>query len=61
MRDLVSVLPVNEVEKRIGKVPGVERATVNFAKGNAAVHSDEIRQVAVPLTEPTIFREVCHD
>ena len=61
MRDLVSVLPVDELEKRIGKVPGVECATVNIAKGNVAVHYDETRQVAVPLTEPTIFREVCHD
>ena len=37
MRDMLSVLTVDEVEKRIRKVPGVESATVNFAAGNATV------------------------
>lgn len=41
MRDLLSVLTVDEVEKRIRKVPGVESATVNFAAGNATVRYDE--------------------
>ena len=41
MRDLLAVLTVDEVEKRIGKVPGIESATVNFAAGNATVRYDE--------------------
>ena len=41
MRDMLSVLTVDEVEKRIRKVPGVESATVNFAAGNATVRYDE--------------------
>ncbi|MBI3345443.1 MAG: cation transporter [Gammaproteobacteria bacterium] len=40
---LLSVLGGDEVEKRIGKVPGVESATVNFAAGNATVRYDETR------------------
>ena len=39
--DLLSVLTVDEVEKRIVKVPGVKSATVNFAAGNATVRYDE--------------------
>src|ERR1035437_1648485 len=39
--DMLSVLTVDEVEKRIGDVPGVESATVNFAAGNATVRYDE--------------------
>ncbi len=34
-RDMLSVLTVLEVEKRIGKVPGVESVTVNYATGSA--------------------------
>jgi len=41
MRDMLSVLTVDEVEQRIRKVPGVESATVNFAAGNATVRYDE--------------------
>ncbi len=41
MRDLLSVLTVDEVEKRIRKVPGVASATVNFSAGNATVRYDE--------------------
>ena len=41
MRDMLSVLTVDEVEKRIGEVPGVESATVNYAAGNATVRYDE--------------------
>jgi Cu2+-exporting ATPase len=40
---MLSVLSVNEVEKRIGDVPGVESVTVNFAAENAAVRYDETR------------------
>ena len=37
VRDMLSALGVDEVEKRIGKVPGVESATVNYAAGSATV------------------------
>ena len=44
---MLSVLSVDEVEKRIGEVPGVESVTVNFAAGSATVRYDETRlQVA---------------
>ena len=43
VHDMLSVLTVDEVEKRIGGVPGVESATVNYAAGNAAVRYDETR------------------
>ena len=43
VHDMLSVLSVDEVEKRIGKVPGVESATVNYAAGNATVRYDETR------------------
>jgi len=43
VHDLLSVLTVDEVEKRIVKVPGVESATVNFVAGNATVRYDETR------------------
>ena len=41
--DMLSVLSVDEVEKRIGKVPGVESVTVNYAAANATVRYDETR------------------
>ncbi len=40
---MLSVLSVDEVERRIGDVPGVQSVTVNFAAGNAAVRYDETR------------------
>src|SRR5450756_2645971 len=43
VHDMLSVLTVDEVEKRIGEVPGVESATVNFAAGSATVRYDETR------------------
>ena len=43
VRDMLSVLNVEEVEKRIRDVPGVESATVNFAARSAAVRYDETR------------------
>ena len=43
VHDMLSVLAVDEVEKRIGGVPGVESATVNYAAGNATVRYDETR------------------
>ena len=41
VHDLLSVLTVDEVEKRIGEVPGVKSATVNYVAGNATVRYDE--------------------
>ena len=38
---MLSVLSVDEVEKRIGEVPGVESVTVNYAAGSATVRYDE--------------------
>ena len=43
VHDMLSVLGVDEVEKRIGEVPGVDSVTVNFAAGNATVRFDETR------------------
>ena len=41
VHDMLSVLSVDGVEKRIGKVPGVESVTVNYAAGKATVRYDE--------------------
>ena len=41
VHDMLSVLTVDEVEKRIGEVPGVDSATVNYAARNATVRYDE--------------------
>jgi copper chaperone CopZ len=43
VHDMLSVLSVDEVEKRIGNVPGVESVTVNYAAGNATARYDETR------------------
>ncbi|MEO8453285.1 MAG: heavy-metal-associated domain-containing protein [Gemmatimonadota bacterium] len=43
VRDMLSVWSVDEVEKRIGEVPGVESVTVNFAAGSATARYDETR------------------
>ena len=43
VHDMLSVLAVDEVEERIGGVPGVDSATVNYAAGNATVRYDETR------------------
>ena len=43
VRDMLSVLSVLGVEERIGKVPGVESVTVNYAAGSATVRYDETR------------------
>ena len=40
---MLSVLSVDDVEKRIGEVPGVESVTVNYAAGSATVRYDETR------------------
>jgi len=41
--DMLSVWSLDEVESRIGEVPGVESVTVNFAAENATVRYDETR------------------
>jgi Cu2+-exporting ATPase len=41
VHDMLSVLSVDEVEKRISEVQGVESVTVNFAAANATVRYDE--------------------
>ena len=43
VHDMLSVFSVLGVEERIGKVPGVESVTVNFAAGSATVRYDETR------------------
>jgi len=43
VHDMLSVLSISDVEKRIREVPGVKSATVNFAAGNATVRYDETR------------------
>lgn len=41
VHDMLSVLTVDEVEKRINEVPGVDSTTVNYAARNATVRYDE--------------------
>lgn len=41
--NMLSVWSVEEVEKRIGEVPGVESVTVNYAAESATVRYDETR------------------
>lgn len=41
MRDMLAVLTVDDVEKRLREIAGVESATVNYAAGNATVRYDE--------------------
>ena len=41
VKDMLSVLSVDGVEERIGKVSGVESVTLNFAAGSATVRYDE--------------------
>ena len=43
VHDMLSVLSVDGVERRIGEVPGVASATVDFAAGKATVRYDETR------------------
>ena len=43
VHDMLSVLSVEDVEKRIGDVPGVESVTVDLAAGRATVRYDETR------------------
>lgn len=49
VHDMLSVLSVDEVEKRIGEVPGVHSVTVNFAAGSATVRYDETQLEATDI------------
>ena len=49
VHDMLSVFSVDEVEKRIGEVPGVRSATVNFAAGSATVRYDETQLEATDI------------
>jgi Cu2+-exporting ATPase len=51
--DMLSVWSLDEVESRIGEVPGVESVTVNFAAESATVRYDETR-VAVAEIKSTV-------
>jgi Cu2+-exporting ATPase len=51
--DMLSVWSLDEVESRIGEVPGVESVTVNFAAESATVRYDETR-VAVTEIKSTV-------
>lgn len=48
----LSVLSVDEVEKRIGEVPGVASVTVDFAAGRATVRYDETRLDNAAVSSP---------
>ena len=43
VHDMLSVLSVDELERRLGEVPGVKSVTVNYATGRATVRYDETR------------------
>ena len=43
VRGMLSALSAHGVEKRIGKVPGVESVTVNYVAGSATVRYDDTR------------------
>ncbi len=43
VHDMLSVLSVDDLETRIGEVPGVGSVTVNYAAGSATVRYDETR------------------
>ena len=49
VHEMLSVLSVEEIEKRIGEVPGVKSVTVNFAAGNATVRYDKTQLEATDI------------
>ena len=59
VHDMLSVFSVDEVEKRIGEVPGVQSVTVNFAAGNATVRYDETQLAATDIK--SAVRQRGHD
>ena len=52
VRAMLSVWSVDEVERRIGEVPGVESVTVNHADGSATVRYDETRLEIADIKRP---------
>ena len=59
VHDMLSVFSVDEVEQRIGEVPGVQSVTVNFAAGNATVRYDETQLAASDIK--SAVRQRGHD
>ncbi len=59
VHDMLSVFSIDEVEKRIGEVPGVQSVTVNFAAGNATVRYDETQLEATDIK--SAVRQRGHD
>ena len=59
VHDMLSVFSVDEVEDRIGGVPGVQSVTVNFAAGNATVRYDETQLAASDIK--SAVRQRGHD
>ena len=59
VHDMLSVFSVDEVEKRIGEVPGVQSVTVNFAAGSATVRFDETQIEATDIK--SAVRQRGHD
>ena len=49
VHDMLSVLSIEDLEKRINEVPGVESATVNYDAGSATVRYDETRLKAADI------------
>ena len=49
VHEMLSVFSGDEVERRIGEVPGVESVTVNFAAESATVRYDETRLEAADI------------
>ena len=60
VRDMLSVLSVLGLEKRIGAVPGVESATVNYAAGSATVRYDETRLDIADIKSGVRQRTLCN-
>ena len=55
IRDVLSVLSAQQVEMRMGEVPGVASVTVNDAAGNATVRYDEAR-VEIAAIKASVHR-----
>ena len=50
VHDMLSVLSVLGVEERIGKVPGVESVTVNYAAQSATAPISEVRRIVMNIS-----------
>lgn len=59
VQDMLSVFSVEEVEKRIGEVPGAQSVTVNFAACTATVRYDETQLEATDIK--SAVRQRGHD